>query len=73
MIMHSKILSLRQHRNQQAKAECLWRVPYVYTKHKIEQEPEHDHWRETNPDLSRAPVLHQKQKDQNGAGDANYH
>jgi hypothetical protein len=48
-------------------------VPYVYTKHKIEEEPEHDNWCKTNPDLSRAPVLHQKQKNQNGAGDADYH
>ncbi len=55
------------------KLECRQRVPYVYTKHQIEEKPEYDYWRETNSDLGSAEVLHQKQKNQNGAGDADYH
>jgi hypothetical protein len=37
VIMHGKILiSLRQRRYQQAKARMPLRVPYIYTKDKIE-------------------------------------
>ena len=45
---------------------------YIYAKRKIEDEPEHDHWRETYCDLGGAEALHEKQEDQNGAGDADY-
>jgi hypothetical protein len=55
------------------KSECRPWVAYVYTKHQIKQEPEHNYWRETISDLSGAKVLHQKQKNQKGAGDADYY